>query len=101
MKRIRTVAGPAILMVLGLVLGTVSVARAQDAAAGAQQKYTMPEYNAEQACANENNPTAKIKCLDDFVGKYPNSYLLKYAYPMYYQAYYQGKNWAKVIENVD
>src|SRR5215467_8977868 len=101
MKRIRTVAGLAILMVLGLVLGTASGVRAQDAAGGAQQKYTMPEYNAEQACGNETNPTAKLKCLDDFVSKYPNSYLLKYVYPMYYQAYYQQKNWAKVIENVD
>ena len=35
----------------------------------------MPEYNAEQACGADKNPTSQVKCLDDFVSKYPNSNL--------------------------
>jgi len=79
-------------------------AAAAQAPAGGQegkQPYTMPEYNAEQACANDKNASTQVKCLDDFVSKYPNSNLLIYAYPMYYQAYFQLKNYAKVIEYAD
>jgi hypothetical protein len=70
----------------------------QDAA---KQPYTMPEYNAEQACVQEKSPAAQVKCLDDFVSKYPNSALLIYVYPLYYQAYFQQKSYAKVIEYAD
>jgi tetratricopeptide (TPR) repeat protein len=84
------------------MLGSAAMAQApaggQDAG---KQPYTMPEYNAEQACANDKNPSSQVKCLDDFVSKYPNSNLLIYAYPMYYQAYFQLKNYAKVIEYAD
>src|SRR5258705_11238212 len=90
---------------LALALRGASIARAQppagqDAGAG-QQKYTMAEYNSYQACAAEKNPQAQVKCLDDFVAKYPNSALLVYIYPLYYNAYSQLKNWPKVIENAD
>src|SRR5258707_10158857 len=61
----------------------------------------MAEYNSYQACAAEKNPQAQVKCLDDFVAKYPNSALLVYIYPLYYNAYSQLKNWPKVIENAD
>jgi hypothetical protein len=86
-------------------LGAMS-AVAQDqapAAAGAPagQKYTMAEYNAYQAAAAEKDANAKIKLLDDFVSKYPNSALLNYIYPLYYQAYAELKNWAKVIDYAD
>src|ERR1700731_5421799 len=105
MNRIRRVAGLAIIAALCLAIGGASNARAQapagqDAAAG-QQKYTMAEYNSYQACAAEKNPTQQIKCLDDFVAKYPNSALLVYIYPLYYNAYSQLKNWQKVIEYAD
>lgn len=107
MNRIRRFAVLAILASLGLVLGAAgrvnaqAAAGGQDAAGAGKQQYTMPEYNAEQACDADKNPTSKVKCLDDFVAKYPNSYLLKFVYPMYYQSYYQLKNWAKVIEFAD
>jgi len=99
------VAGLAIIAALCLAIGGASNALAQapagqDAAAG-QQKYTMAEYNAYQACAAEKNPQQQIKCLDDFVAKYPNSALLVYIYPLYYNAYSQLKNWPKVIEYAD
>src|SRR6266481_4677196 len=105
MNRTRRVAGLAIIAALCLAISGASMARAQapagqDAGAG-QQKYTMAEYNSYQACAAEKNPQAQVKCLDDFVAKYPNSALLVYIYPLYYNAYSQLKNWPKVIENAD
>src|ERR1043166_4655592 len=105
MNRTRRVTGLAIIAALCLAIGGASSALAQapagqDAAAG-QQKYTMAEYNAYQACAAEKNPQAQIKCMDDFVAKYPNSALLIYIYPLYFNAYSQVKNWAKVIEYSD
>jgi tetratricopeptide (TPR) repeat protein len=105
MNRLRGVAELAISASLCIVLGSASSARARAAvgqdAGGGKQPYTMPEYNAEQACANDKNPTSQVKCLDAFVQQYPNSNLLIYAYPMYYGAYSQLKNWAKVIEYTD
>jgi hypothetical protein len=68
------------------------------AAAGGACKYTMAEYNAEQAAAAEKNPGAQVKLLDDFVAKYPSSCLMNYVYPLYYQNYYAQKNFPKVIE---
>jgi len=99
------VAGLAIVATLCLVTGGASNALAQapagqDAGAGKQQ-YTMAEYNAYQAAAAEKNPTQQIKLLDDFVSKYPNSALLIYIYPLYYNAYSQLKNWPKVTEYAD
>ncbi|HXY24434.1 MAG TPA: hypothetical protein VEI73_07265 [Candidatus Acidoferrum sp.] len=69
--------------------------------AGKAQPYTLAEYNAYKACEGETNPAAKIKCLDDFVSKYPNSALLNFIYPLYTQAYGMQKNYAKVIEYAD
>src|ERR1700732_4942094 len=105
MNRTRRVAGPAIVAALCLVIGGASKALAQapagqDAGAGKQQ-YNMAEYNAYQAAAAEKNPTQQIKLLDDFVAKYPNSALVVYIYPLYYNAYSQLKNWPKVIEYAD
>ncbi len=105
MNRTRRVAGLAIIAALCLAISGASIALAQapagqDAGAG-QQKYTMAEYNSYQACAAEKNPQAQIKCLDDFVAKYPNSALLIYIYPLYYNAYSQVKNWPKVMEYAD
>ena len=100
----RRSAGFALLTALGLILGSASVARAQAAAqdAGAgKQAYTVPEYNAYQACAGDKNPASQVKCLDDFVSKYSNSALLVYVYPLYFQAYGALKNFPKVIENAD
>jgi tetratricopeptide (TPR) repeat protein len=103
MKRVAMLAVSASL---SLALGSASTVRAQAAAApaagqDAKPQYTMPEYNAEQACGNDKNPVSQVKCLDDFVSKYPNSNLLIYVYPMYTAAYSQQKNWAKVIESAD
>jgi len=63
--------------------------------------YTIPEYNAYQAANAEKDPAAKIKLLDDFVAKFPNSTLLQYVYLQYYQTYQAMKNYAKAIEYAD
>jgi tetratricopeptide (TPR) repeat protein len=107
MNRTCRVAGPAVLAVIAalcLTVGTASNTYAQAAPASqdaAKPQYTMAEYNAYQAAQATKDPTQQIKQLDDFVAKYPNSALLIYIYPLYYNAYSQLKNWAKVAEYAD
>ena len=104
MKATQRLTGLAILGALCLILGNGLSAIAQAPAAGQDTgaaKYTMAEYNAYQACAGEKVPAALLKCLDDFVSKYPNSTLLNYVYPLYYQAYSAQKNYLKMIESAD
>jgi len=106
MNATRRLTGLAIVAALCLVLNGVRAlaqapAAAQDAAAAKGPKYTQAEYNAEQACAAEKVPAAIVKCADDFVSKYPNSDLLVYIYPLYYQAYSAQKNYSKMIEIAD
>src|SRR5882672_9692724 len=104
MNGIRKVTGLAMVVGLCLILGNGLAAYAQAPAAGQDAtapKYTMAEYNAYQACAAEKAPATLLKCLDDFVSKYPNSTLLNYVYPLYYQAYSAQKNYAKMIESAD
>jgi hypothetical protein len=93
---------------LSVGLGSLSLAGAPAAAgqdtsnaAASKQPYTMAEYNAYQAAASEKNPATQIKLLDDFVSKYPNSALLVYVYPLYYNAYFAQKNYPRVIEYAD
>src|ERR1700682_902650 len=104
MTGIRRVTGLAVVAGLCLMLGNGLATYAQAPAAGqdaAAPKYTMAEYNAYQACAAEKAPAALLKCLDDFISKYPNSTLLNYVYPLYYQAYSAQKNYPKMIESAD
>src|SRR6266481_6111209 len=104
MNGIRKVTGLAMVVGLCLILGNGLAAYAQAPAAGQDAtapKYTMAEYNAYQACAAEKAPATLLKCLDDFVSKYPNSTLLNYIYPLYYQAYSAQKNYARMMESAD
>jgi tetratricopeptide (TPR) repeat protein len=91
------------LSLIGMNAAPLAAQGAGGAAAGAapQQKYTVAEYNAYTAAANEKNPQAQLKLLDDFVAKYPSSNLLNYVYPLYYQNYAAQKNFPKVIEYAD
>jgi tetratricopeptide (TPR) repeat protein len=108
MSGTRKVASLAMVAALCLILGNgrsalarpQAAAGGQDAGAG-KQPYTMPEYNSYQACASEKVPATQVKCLDDFVSKYPNSALLIYVYPLYVQGYGQLKNFQKMIEYSD
>jgi hypothetical protein len=90
-----------LLTALALTYLAVPPAAAQDAQQGAATPYTIPEYNAFQACRAEKDPAALVKCLDDFVAKYPSSSLLQYVYQLYYPAYYQQKNYKKSMEYAD
>jgi len=77
-------------------------AAAQDASQSTSATpYTIPEYNAFQACRAEKDPQALVKCLDDFVAKYPSSSLMQYVYQLYFPAYYQLKNYKKSMEYAD
>src|ERR1700682_3374943 len=103
------IVGLAMIAALVLNLGAAVGTRAQATQAppagqeggGAKPQYTMAEYNSYQAAAADKNPASQVKALDDFVAKYPNSALLIYIYPLYYQAYSQLKNYPKVIEYAD
>jgi tetratricopeptide (TPR) repeat protein len=107
MNATRKLAGLAMFAILFLMAGNgmngyaQAPAAGQDAGAAQGPKYTQAEWNAEQACAAEKVPATVIKCADDFVAKYPNSDLLKYVYPLYFNAYTQLKNPQKVIEYSD
>jgi tetratricopeptide (TPR) repeat protein len=80
-----------------------AAARTAQAAQGGQKApaYTMPEYNQFTACQQEKDPTSKVKCLDGFVSQFPNSTLMQYVYLLYYQTYYQLKDYAKAITYAD
>ena len=109
MNGTQKIVGLAMIAALSINLGAAVGTRAQATqappagqdAAGAKPQYTMAEYNSYQAAAADKNPTSQVKALDDFVAKYPNSALLIYIYPLYYQAYSQLKNYPKVIEYAD
>src|SRR5579864_3479996 len=103
MNRTSRLAGLAVAAALCLAIGGAFNAQAQAPAGqdAGKQPYTMAEYNAYQAAQATKDPTQQIKQLDDFVAKYPNSALLIYVYPLYYNAYSQQKNWNKVAEYAD
>jgi len=104
MNATRRVLELALAAALCLMLGGAQFLSAQAPAAGQDAnapKYTMAEYNAYQACAGEKVPAALLKCLDDFVAKYPNSALLNFVYPLYTAAYGSQKNYAKVMDYAD
>lgn len=76
-------------------------AQAQQSDQNKAPAYTMPEYNAFQAAQSEKDSQGRIKYLDDFVSKYPNSTLLQYVYNLYSSTYVQLKNYPKAIEYAD
>jgi len=63
--------------------------------------YTIPEYNAFQAARGETNPQNRIKLLDDFVTKFPNSTLMPYVTQLYLSTYTELKDYPKVIDTAD
>lgn len=71
---------------------------------GQQQKkpgYTLPEYNAFEAANSEKDPQARLKLLDAFVQKYPNSTLMPYVNTLYFQTYTQMRDCKNTIEYAD
>lgn len=100
-RKVLGLAPLALCLILGIVrnAGAQAPAPAQEAAKGPQ--YTLAEYNSYKACEGEASAAGKIRCLDDFVSKYPNSALLNFVYIQYSQAYGQQKNYVKMIETAD
>ncbi len=76
-------------------------AAARGARQAQQPTYTIPEYNAFQACQTEKDVPGKLSCLDSFAAQFPNSTLMQYVYQLYYQAYFQQKNYPQTIAYVD
>jgi hypothetical protein len=92
-----------ILLIALVVLGLPArPAAAQDQQQdSSKQPYTMAEYNAFQTANAETKPDARVKLLDDFVTKFPNSTLMQYVYALYYPAYTQLKNYPKAVDYTD
>lgn len=97
-------------IILGMTLAVLVClpARSANAQAAAQQDtkpaYTMAEYNAFQAANAEKDPLTKIKLLDDFISRYPNSTLMVYVGQIYAQAcgqLAQAKSYAQAIACAD
>ena len=102
MMRKCTVAKGMLLSALLLAVVPARPLAAQGAQPAQQQPtYTIPEYNAYQACRAVTNAQARLKCLDDFVVKFPNSTLMPYIYQLYYPAYNELKDFLKTIEYAD
>ncbi len=94
------------IFLLGALVWTCMLARpaatrAQAAGDQAKPTYTIPEYNAFQAANAEKDPQARLKLLEDFGAKFPNSTLNPYVYQLYIKTYTDLKNYPKVIEYAD
>jgi tetratricopeptide (TPR) repeat protein len=63
--------------------------------------YASAEYNDFLAADYERNPQTKIKLLDNFSGKYPNSKLVPKIYQDYYQLYFSMKDYGRAVEYAD
>jgi tetratricopeptide (TPR) repeat protein len=90
-----------VVAVVSLVPLSAWLAAAQGAQQAKAPSYTMPEYNQFTACQAEKDPTGKVKCMDGFVAQFPNSTLMQYVLEIYYQTYYQLKDYKKSIEYAD
>jgi tetratricopeptide (TPR) repeat protein len=109
MNRNSKLSGAALACALALCCtASVAARAAQDQtqqpagqAPAAAPAYTLAEYNAYQSAAAEKDPAQRIKDLDDFVSKFPNSTLMPYVYDTYLHAYNEQKNYPKVIEYAD
>jgi len=94
------VAKAAFVVALGILAVPAHPAAAQDQSSQ-QPPYTIPEYNAYQAARSETNAQNRVKLLDDFVAKFPNSTLLPYIYQLYMSTYTELKDYPNVIKSAD
>jgi tetratricopeptide (TPR) repeat protein len=92
--------GAVLTLMLQLSL-PVQTANAQDQSDQAKPAYTLAEYNAFQAARQEANPANRLKLLDDFVAKFPNSTLMPYVLQVYVDTYSQQKDYPHTIQYAD
>jgi tetratricopeptide (TPR) repeat protein len=93
-----------ILLVLAGSLLAQPAAMAQTGQAAGQSQalgYTPAEYNQFNAAVNEKDAATRVKLLDDFVAKYPESTLLPYCFQSYYLTYSQLQDYLKSINFID
>jgi hypothetical protein len=90
-----------VVLLLLLYGPTGAQTHSQNQSAPWKQRYTIAEYNAYQRAASEKSPDKQIELLDAFVSQYPNSPLLIFVYPLYYNGYAQLRNFPKVFEYAD
>ncbi|MBI4462525.1 MAG: hypothetical protein HY653_06445, partial [Acidobacteria bacterium] len=67
----------------------------------AKPKYGIEEYNDYTAALNEQDAQARVRALDGFLQKYPESALRPFVFRAYIQTYQAASTWPKVIEYVD
>ncbi len=103
MKRNWLVAAVVLLALLAVPMARAAgqAAQPQTPQQPQQQAYTKAEYDQFNAAVNEKDATQRVKLLDDFVAKYPNSTLLPYVYRDYVVAHAELKNNLKVMESAD
>ena len=87
---------------LGVLL-SIACSNTRAASQDQQRKplYTAAEYAAFQVADEEKNPQAKIKLLDDFSVKYPDSNLLPEVYRDYFLDYFAINSYRRSVEYVD
>ena len=90
------VLGAAVAMTAGISWTTAHARQTQQ-----QTPYTTEEYNAFNKAHTETDQQQKIKLLDDFAAKYPNSALNPYIYNDYVQAYTALKDFPNEIKYID
>jgi tetratricopeptide (TPR) repeat protein len=98
MTRRRLTAKGMVLLLSGVICLLSRTAAAQTPQQDQKPTYTIAEYNAYQAAHGEKDMQARLKLLDDFVAKFPNSTLLPYIDQDYFDTYGQMKNYPKVLE---
>jgi tetratricopeptide (TPR) repeat protein len=92
----------AVLALMLLLSMPVQSAYAQDQSTDqSKPAYTLAEYNAFQAARQEANPQNRLKLLDDFVAKFPNSTLTPYVLQVYVDTYSQQKDYPHTIQFAD
>lgn len=99
MMRISWLRGVAVLAAALLAIGPALAAQEQQQQQ--QPKYGVAEYNAYQAAVGEKNPQQRLRLLDDFVSKYPQSELMPYILRSYIETYSPLKDLPKLIEYSD
>jgi len=98
-----------LVVVGGLLLALVSaLVPAQGRAALQEQQqeqkppaYTRAEYDAFVAAQKEANAQQRLRLLNDFTAKYPESDLRPYTYQLLYTTYNELKNFPKTVEYID
>jgi tetratricopeptide (TPR) repeat protein len=92
-----------IAVALTAVLGSVFVLAAQGQTqeqkpGNPPRTYTIAEYNEYAEAVRSEDATERIKQLDSFVARHPDSPFLNYIYQAYYMAYEKTGNLPKVME---